>query len=65
MASWLNIQYSDIQIEQINTRFYHLVAGNPIRYKGKIEVKYDNTWEYNLSEKIKNEINNYIDKYKL
>lgn len=46
-----NLNYSG----QINSQFYidpskqHLVAGNPMRYKGKQMVRYDEGWKTNLS----------------
>ena len=52
-------QKTNIDIEQDNSDFYidpsklHLVAGNPMRYKGRKKVKYDQRWKTELE---KNEI---------
>ena len=58
-------------IKQSNNQFYidpsqlHLVAGNPMRYKGKQLVKYDERWKHELSTKEKNIIKQYIKDYNL
>lgn len=53
----------------IDTHTYHMVAGNPIRYKGPIKIEYDNSWINGLSnnqkEKIKKIITNQKSSYKL
>jgi len=42
--------------KQLNNQFYidpskqHLVAGNPMRYRGKQLVNYDASWKKNLTE---------------
>ena len=42
--------------KQVNESFYidpsqqHLVAGNPMRYKGRQKVKYDNRWKKSLNK---------------
>lgn len=39
---------------QINTKDMHIVAGNPMRFKGIIDIKYDDRWRLELnSEKLK------------
>lgn len=40
----------------INTRDYHLVAGNSIRYKGETTIHIDNEWEQKLSKAERNRI---------
>lgn len=40
----------------IDTRTFHLVAGNPMRYKGKIRIKYDDSWKKVLSEHQKEQL---------
>ena len=35
----------------------HLVAGNPMRYKGKMQVKYEDSWKENLTANEKDLIN--------
>ncbi len=39
---------------QINTKNMHIVAGNPMRFKGVIDIKYDDRWRDELnSEELK------------
>jgi hypothetical protein len=35
----------------IDTNEYHLVAGNPIRHSGKINIRKDNRWQSRLTQK--------------
>jgi hypothetical protein len=52
--------------EQLNNQFYidpskqHLVAGNPMRYRGKQLVNYDASWKKNLTESEINELGKCI-----
>ncbi len=41
---------------RIDTKKSHLVAGNPMRYKGKISIQYDDSWKKVLSEQEKEQI---------
>jgi len=34
----------------LNTRNYHIIAGNPMRYRGEISVRFDEKWKQALSE---------------
>jgi hypothetical protein len=36
---------------QINTKNMHIVAGNPMRYGGKINIRYDDRWKTELNSK--------------
>jgi len=42
---------------RIDTREHHLVAGNPMRYTGKISIKYDDSWKKVLEGDIIDKIN--------
>ena len=42
---------------RIDTRENHLVAGNPMRYKGRISIRYDDSWKNVLEEGIIDKIN--------
>jgi hypothetical protein len=52
--------------EQLNNQFYidpskqHLVAGNPMRYRGKQLVSYDASWKKNLTKSEINELEKCI-----
>jgi len=61
----LGLTYNSRQISDIDTRNYHLVAGNPMRFKGKLRISYDNSWEKQLSDEMIEDIKYYINKYKL
>lgn len=65
VGNWLGLNYSSSQINNLDTRNYHLVAGNPMRYKGKIKIKYDEDYKIAMNEEMKNDILYYMDKYKL
>lgn len=41
---------------QIDTTKSHLVAGNPMRYRGKIDIKHDNAWQAEINESLRREI---------
>lgn len=47
----------------INPREQHLVAGNPIRYKGNQKVVYDDTWMNKLDDEQINIIKKLLKKY--
>lgn len=64
-SKWIHIKYDPNQLKNIDTRDYHLVAGNPMRYKGKIEIKYDNKWERELDQSTIIEINSLVEKFNL
>ncbi|MFP7754055.1 hypothetical protein ACLG6S_05255 [Thermodesulfobacteriota bacterium B35] len=40
----------------INTKAHHLVAGNPMRYKGRIHIQYDDSWKKVLTKETKKQI---------
>jgi hypothetical protein len=42
---------------RIDTREHHLVAGNPMRYKGRISIRYDDSWKNVLEGGIIDKIN--------
>ncbi len=65
ISNHLDIKYESKQIEEINTKNYHLVAGNPMRFRGKLNIIYDDSWNQQLSEELKSDIKYYINKYKL
>jgi hypothetical protein len=46
---------------KINTKEMHIVAGNPMRFKGSIDIKYDERWRYELNSEEK-EIAEYYEK---
>lgn len=41
---------------RIDTTESHLVAGNPMRYRGKIEIRHDNAWQVEMPESIRQDI---------
>jgi|MTBAKSStandDraft_2_1061841.scaffolds.fasta_scaffold54323_1 hypothetical protein len=49
---------------QINTKMVHLVAGNPMRFKGQIDIKYDDRWQRELNLYEQRLAENYEDKMK-
>jgi hypothetical protein len=62
--------FTDVNWE-INTQTMHIVAGNPMRFGGKIEIKYDDRWrselsikEQNLAEFYELEMKSMMDKFK-
>jgi len=65
LAEKLNLEYSPGQSKNINTNNYHLIAGNPMRYKGRINIKHDRNWENDLTDLQKMEVNYYVKKYGL
>jgi len=42
---------------RINTREHHLVAGNPMRYKGLTSIRYDDSWKNIITGDYKDKIN--------
>ncbi len=48
---------------QINTTEHHLVAGNPMRYKGDIVIKYDDSWKDVLPGDMRKKIQELRAKY--
>ena len=48
--------------ETMNTRDYHLVEGNPMRYKGEIKIRLDNKWKQELNATELEEISNLVKK---
>lgn len=44
----------------IDTSKMHLIAGNPIRYNGKIEIRADEEWKTKLNPKVTIKINYII-----
>ena len=62
VAHFLGIKEKLMSI-RINSREYHLIAGNPMRFNGNIIIKYNDTWKIKLSSEIKkrlNKIQNYL-----
>ena len=45
------------ELIKIDTREHHLVAGNPMRYKGQISIRYDDSWKNVLEGGIIDKIN--------
>ena len=64
IAKFLGIEIHDNKIS-IDTRKNHLVAGNPIKYKGKIEIRYDEKYKYILKQVIVDKINSIAKKYQM
>jgi len=40
----------------LDSKTYHMVAGNPMRYKDNIEIRYDDEWRKKLDNDIENQI---------
>ena len=64
IASFLNLSDPGSKLT-INTHNHHLVAGNPMRYKGRIEIRLDDEWEKKLSTLQKEKIDCIICKTNL
>jgi len=47
----------------INTHNYHIVAGNPMRYKGHTKIRLDESWKRELDDKTQNKIKALAKKY--
>ena len=45
-------------LPEIDTRNHHLIAGNPMRYKGPLTIRQDKTWKSSLSDAQLEEIKN-------
>lgn len=53
LANFIGTDCADSNFK-INTKDMHIVAGNPMRFKGIIDIKYDDRWRLELnSEEIK------------
>lgn len=65
IASKLNLKFNPLQLYNIDTRKYHIIAGNPMRYKGEIKIRYDDRWLNELNDDKKQEINYFVKKYDL
>ena len=48
IADFVGIKNPGELKEIINTRDYHLVEGNPMRYKGEIKIRLDDKWKQEL-----------------
>ena len=48
---------------QINTREHHLIAGNPMRYRGNIKIHYDDSWRRVLAQDVCRKIEKLKDLY--
>ncbi len=59
IANYLNIKIDNSTIN-IDTKTYHLVAGNPMRYKGNLIIRYDNKWKQGLTKEQIQIIDNNI-----
>ncbi len=49
---------------KINTREFHLIAGNPMRYKGNIKIRYDDSWKEVLSPDMHEKVEGLREKYR-
>jgi len=54
-ANFLNLPNPGNELH-INTQNYHIVAGNPMRYKGKITIRLDERWKEKFDEDQKENI---------
>lgn len=61
IADFLGTSTPDGQLK-INTRDYHLIAGNPMRYKGEIAIKSDDSWQTILTPAQKKQLSAVITK---
>ncbi len=51
VASFIGIPEEKVPLDaHIDTKHYHLVAGNPIRHQGKLKIRYDQRWKERLNE---------------
>jgi len=51
MAEFIGVDKEQVPTDsEINTKDYHLVAGNPIRHQGKLSIRYDQRWKERLTE---------------
>ena len=57
VSKFLNVQPPN-EKQLIVTNNYHLVAGNPIRHNGILNVQYDERWKKRLSSIDVNYLNN-------
>ena len=48
IANFLNLPPISPMETEIDTRSYHMVAGNPSRYCGKVNIRIDNSWKSNI-----------------
>jgi len=40
----------------LNTREHHIIGGNPIRYRGRLEIRHDGTWRTRLPDATRDDI---------
>lgn len=62
IAQYLNISEPG-KFSEIDTHDMHLIAGNPMRYNGKISIKQDESWRQKLSNHEIEAINKLVKKY--
>lgn len=54
LADFAGVEGSDEAVA-INTRNYHLVAGNRMRFRGEIEIRHDQRWQRDLDPAVANQ----------
>jgi hypothetical protein len=64
IAHFLNLDWRKNLSEKIDLSTYHIIAGNPMRYKTELTINYDNEW-LSLPQEQKEAIDTYIKKYKI
>ncbi|MEK6481259.1 sulfotransferase [Catalinimonas sp. 4WD22] len=64
IADFLGIKLSSLEYN-INTKDYHLVEGNPMRYKGELNIRIDNNWKKSLSNDEFKTITQLSEKYNI
>ncbi|MDF9796751.1 hypothetical protein OKW21_002014 [Catalinimonas alkaloidigena] len=64
IANFLGIELPSLDY-QINTRDYHLVEGNPMRYRGELNIRIDNNWKKSLSDDEFETITQLSEKYSI
>jgi hypothetical protein len=65
VSKWLDLRQIPHQLSNINTKNYHMVAGNPVRYNGEIKIRYDNRWKKNLDSETIQIIESFVRKHNL
>ncbi len=63
LADYLGLALPPSEPLAINTKEHHLVAGNSMRYKGKIDIQYDDSWKKVLTAATKKQIYAMKNKY--
>ena len=60
IASFIGIKHPEELKEVMDTRGYHLVEGNPMRYKGEIKIRLDDKWKQELNAQELSKISNLV-----